>query len=432
VGCGQPGPRRAPSIGSEDYSRVSELGTARGAVRQLRIGHFLAHFPDPGGTTTMLIGLSEGLIHLGHRVYAYGSGGRRTVTAARAAADEASYRIDQAGINVRLFHAATHLRVPFPSDSKALTSRLATNRDRLDLMVVHGAFGIFSSRVARACRRAHVPVIACPHDPYSPELFGSRRAVKTAYWHLIEARYLQGTTGIHLLAPSHLQHLRNRGIRVPAFVVPNGIDPAFLDYEKSSAGDQGLSVDGDELRVLYFGRWDIYNKGLDLLLRAMAQEGRTGATRLEVAGRGSEEARRTLLGLIASFGLQERVSLVGFVPDIQMAIRSAEAVILPSRFDGFGQVVLESLVLGTPVILSSRAGASEYLGEEHGVLAMNPGVPGIAAALKQAARSRNRLRRAARSGRQFLEREFSWKVLAERWVEGVDRAIAERASSKRS
>jgi glycosyltransferase involved in cell wall biosynthesis len=219
---------------------------------------------------------------------------------------------------------------------------------------------------------------------------------------------------------------------VPAFVVPNGIDPAFFDDEKSSASDQGFSVDGDELRVLYFGRWDIYNKGLDLLLRAMAQEGRTGATRLEVAGRGSEEARRTLLGLIASLGLQERVSLVGFVPDIQMAIRSAEAVILPSRFDGFGQVVLESLVLGTPVILSSRAGASEYLGEEHGVLVMDPDVPGIAAALNQAARSRNRLRRAARSGRRFLETEFSWNVLAERWVEGVDRAIAERASSKRS
>jgi glycosyltransferase involved in cell wall biosynthesis len=401
-------------------------------VRHLRIGHFLAHFPEPGGTTTMLIGLSEGLIHLGHRVYAYGFGGRRTVTAARAAADEALDRIDQAGINVRVFRDATHLRAPFLSNSKALTSRLVTNRDRLDLMVIHGVFGIFSPRVARACQRAHIPAIACPHDPYSPELFGPHRTVKAAYWRLIEAPYLQGTAGIHLLAPSHMQHLRIRGIRVPAFVVPNGLDAAFFDSGKSSVSDQGLSVDRDELKVLYFGRWDIYNKGLDLLLRAMAEEGRTGATRLEVAGRGSEEERRTLLGLIASLGLQERVSLVGFVPDIQMAIRSAEAVILPSRFDGFGQVVLESLVLGTPVILSSKAGASEYLGEEHGVLAMDPDVPGIAAALKQAAGSRNRLRRAARSARQFLEREFSWKVLAERWVEEVDRVIAERASSRSS
>ena len=160
MGCGQPGPRRAPSIGSEDYSRVSELGAARGAVRHLRIGHFLAHFPEPGGTTTMLIGLSEGLIHLGHRVYAYGFGGRRTVTAARAAADEASDRIDQAGINVRVFRAAAHLSAPFLSNSKALTSRLATNRDRLDLMVVHGAFGIFSSRVARACKMAMLAMSA--------------------------------------------------------------------------------------------------------------------------------------------------------------------------------------------------------------------------------------------------------------------------------
>jgi glycosyltransferase involved in cell wall biosynthesis len=299
-------------------------------------------------------------------------------------------------------------------------------------MVIHGAFGIFSSRVARACQRAHIPAIACPHDPYSPELFRPHRAAKAAYWHLIEARYLQGTTGIHLLAPSHVQHLRNRGIGVPAFVVPNGIDPAFFDYGKSSVSDQGLLVGGDELRLLYFGRWDIYNKGLDLLLRAMAEEGRTGATRLEVAGKGSEEERRTLLGLIASLGLQERVSLVGFVPDIQRAIRSVEAVILPSRFDGFGQVVLESLVLGTPVILSSKAGAFEYFGEEHGVLAMDPDVPGIATALKQAARSKNRLRRAARSARQYVEREFSWQVLAERWVDEVDRAIAERASSRSS
>jgi len=73
------------------------------------------------------------------------------------------------------------------------------------------------------------------------------------------------------------------------------------------------------------------------------------------------------------------------------------------------------------VIVSSQAGASEFVGPEHGAIVADPDVRTMARALEEAAESKHELRRAARSARPYLEREFSWDELARRWAGEVGR-----------
>jgi glycosyltransferase involved in cell wall biosynthesis len=369
----------------------------------------------------MLLGLASGLTRQGHEVVVYSRSGPNVSEVAQ----ETLRLAAAAGIEPRVFHRRTRpSRLPFYPGRDRMLSVLAANEDRLQLMVIHGMFGALSGRIARTCEKAGIPSIACPHDPYSPELFGTRAAAKRIYWRLFEAPFLRRTRAIHVLAPSHIAYLRSLGIPTPCFVVPNGLDADWLESASRDESDRPRpqAHDDAELLLVFLGRWDVYNKGLDLLLRALAQDQVVRSTsKLLIAGRAKDGERHQLQRLISSLRLEERVSLLGYLEDRQQLVRSADALILPSRFDGFGQVVLEAIAAGTPAIVSSKAGASEFLGPEHGVVVVEPTVSELVQGIRTLTTSLARLRTSARSSGDYLARGFTWDRLALNWTEEVIR-----------
>jgi glycosyltransferase involved in cell wall biosynthesis len=378
----------------------------------LRIGHFVSHFPESGGTTNAMLGLSAGLVRMGHEVVVYRGGPpRHRIEGEESLRKAATARIEVPDIGAGRGDVVRPQR-------RRLLSALSSNRDRLDVLVIHSVFGLLHPSIERACRRGGIGCIACPHDPYSPELFGQRKVLKTLYWHALEAPFLRKTRAIHVLAPSHAGYLHDRGIDVPIFAVPNGLSREQLEYvHRAPLRDRPGPHDLDTLRLLFFGRWDVFNKGLDLLLEAISAD-RTLRPRvhLQIAGRGSEANRRALRRLIDRLGLETQVSLVGFLPDVRAAIWATDFVVMPSRFDGFAQTIIEALALETPVIVSSKAGSSEYFGREQGALITDPNVPDLVRTLRVAIESRGELRTAAQVGRSRLVDEFNWDAIAAKWV----------------
>jgi glycosyltransferase involved in cell wall biosynthesis len=384
----------------------------------MRIGHFLPHYPEPGGITTMVLGLSGGLITGGHDVVVYGYGDTEID-----GADRVRDKARTAGLKERV--AST----PRFGAHDRLTVALTENRDRLDVAVIHGMFGIHSRRIARAFTRGTIPYVACPHDPYAPQAFETRPITKRVFWLVSEAPYLRSAAAVHILAPSHERFLRDRGVSVPTLVLPNGV--------ATTNGIAGPLRDRDDaegaLHAWFLGRWDVHNKGLDLLMDALGSDGSLRErVRLHIAGRGSLQERHHLESMISERGLQRSVVLEGFVPDAAEAIRSADVIVLPSRFDGFGQIVLESLVLGTPVVVSTGAGASEFVREQDGALHADPDPASLARALSLAAHDLEALRSAARAGRERLIVEYGWDRLAVRWADAVTRVVSGSADGDRA
>lgn len=152
-------------------------------------------------------------------------------------------------------------------------------------------------------------------------------------FHLIE--------NLGLLTYKHLivltDHMKNQlAPRYPHLhitTIPNGI--SRLPRLKSSA---------QPTHILYLGRIEVDQKGLDLLLKGYAKTLHTPLP-LYIAGSGDSSEVNRLKNLIKELHLDGRVHLLGRVSGSAKAraFRQAAFVIIPSRFETFPLVALESL-----------------------------------------------------------------------------------------
>ena len=149
-------------------------------------------------------------------------------------------------------------------------------------------------------------------------------------------------------------------------VVPCGVNLDLFQPMDRAAARQRLGFDPDESMVLYVGRFDPI-KGIDRLLEAMAYLKHLKRMRLViVGGDGPATAEyQSLQQLSAKVGIQKFVHFVGRVAQNQLPpyYSAADALVVPSYYESFGLVGLESLACGTPVV-ATRVGAMEDIIED--------------------------------------------------------------------
>lgn len=102
-------------------------------------------------------------------------------------------------------------------------------------------------------------------------------------------------------------------------------------------------------------------KGFDRLIEHLDQLQMPQAWHLTILGEGSEHS--CLEALIRNKGLQSKVSLKGLVMPPYSYLAGADCFVLPSRYEGLPNVVLESLACGTPVLATSESGGIEEIRE---------------------------------------------------------------------
>ncbi len=82
-----------------------------------------------------------------------------------------------------------------------------------------------------------------------------------------------------------------------------------------------------------------------------------------------------------NIALGANIRCIGYVDDMATLYRAVDYVILPSHYEPFGLVIVESLACGTPVITTAKVGAAELLTENDGVVLQDNQPETIAQAL---------------------------------------------------
>jgi glycosyltransferase involved in cell wall biosynthesis len=100
---------------------------------------------------------------------------------------------------------------------------------------------------------------------------------------------------------------------------------------------------------------------------------------------------------------RHRVEFLGMVPNAAPAIAAADALVLPSHFEGMPNVVLEAMALGTPVIATRAGGTVELERDEPTIVWGQPSDPGsLAAAIVQFATDREAAERRVAAARRLI------------------------------
>jgi glycosyltransferase involved in cell wall biosynthesis len=195
------------------------------------------------------------------------------------------------------------------------------------------------------------------------------------------------------------QQLRSVNPGLTVDVIGNGVPAEAFD---------GRRVAGDD--IVFVGRLETAQKGLDLLLQAWASAAEKVQGTLVIAGTGPDE--QALRALANEQGVADRVRFVGWVAGAAKLalLGSARVVAVPSRFETFGIVALEAAATGAPVVAFDIDCLREVVPDECGRRVAPFDVDAYAAALVETYHDTAYVD-AAEERRSFARR-FDWDAAA--------------------
>ncbi len=145
-----------------------------------------------------------------------------------------------------------------------------------------------------------------------------------------------------------MRSLLHNGITLPNNSVVIG-NPVILPDAEAREGIPQIT---DSPYICAIGRL-VPQKGFDFLLKGLAA---CKNKDLHVVILGEGPLRETLLRQARSLGLQDRLHLPGFINPPTDVLLKSKAFVLSSRWEGFGNVIVEALSLGVPVISTTCPG----------------------------------------------------------------------------
>jgi glycosyltransferase involved in cell wall biosynthesis len=191
--------------------------------------------------------------------------------------------------------------------------------------------------------------------------------------------------------------------RIPVHVIPNPVRLGTGEARREQ---------GDVQWLISLGRL-AHQKGIDILIRSFATlAGAHPSWRLVIYGEGPDRA--ALEQLRADSGCGDRILLPGLVKDGPEALRQASLFVLPSRFEGYPNALLEALACGLPVVATACPGGTVEIlcNGVYGMLVPPDDVAAMTAALDAMLSARD------------LRDAYAWK--ARRAVTGLDVATVGR------
>ncbi len=194
---------------------------------------------------------------------------------------------------------------------------------------------------------------------------GIRVAEKHAGWHLWLDRWTQRLVDQHVCVSKAVAAYSVHRTGLPAdrvVVIPNGIDTAV--QAATEADLRELGIPPARRVVTFIGRLEP-QKGLPWLLET-AREWLPRVADADLLVVGSGRQRGMLERLARDFGMADRVHFAGWRPDVPEILAASDLLVLPSKWEGMPNVVLQAMACGMPVMATEAEGTRELLGDQTG------------------------------------------------------------------
>ncbi len=286
-----------------------------------------------------------------------------------------------------------------------------------DLVHSHGLWLSSNHRVARLANRLGKPLVISPRGMLESWSKNHRRTRKTLAWYFREAGILRRASAFHATSDAEADTIRQLGFSQPIFVQPNGtnLSPPRADREMLQAEFPALR---NKRWMLFLSRLHV-KKGLDWLLHAWAAvQPAYSDWHLVIAGGDLDGTRRQFEAIAREKNLEASVTFTGEVSGSRKAsaLANAEIFVLPSRSENFGNVILEALSYGLPVI-TTKATPWPQIAEAGCGWWIDPDLPSLERALREAmSKPMEDLRAQGIAARRIAGHDYAWAQIAIRMI----------------
>ena len=284
-----------------------------------------------------------------------------------------------------------------------------------DIAHIAGTFAFTPLVGALACLSSGTPFVVSPRGTLEPWCLAHKRWKKMPALALLRP-LLNRATAIHATSEKEAMALLELRLDPPVVVIPNGVDLSATSgiEDCGSQWRERLGVPRDAPLLLMLGRIH-YVKGIDIALEALvAIRAKWRQAVLALVGPDSEGYGTTIDNLAERLGIASAVKRVGFVGGTEkfQLLAEADLLLLPSRQENFGNVVVEALSMRTPVVASSNTpwkGLEEHQCGRWGAF----DAVTLAEAVNELLSEPGRRKGMGERGRALVARQYTWGSIAE-------------------
>ncbi|MEP6645554.1 MAG: glycosyltransferase [Saprospiraceae bacterium] len=296
-----------------------------------------------GGPIRSVSALCEALVEVGHNVNVFTTTANGETELDVIPGNE--YNID--GVNVTYFKRQTK---DHSNLSAGLFQKVLGNCQRFDIIHIQSWWNFVAVFSVIACKLKSVQPLISPRGSLIPYTFGYRNVFLKKWLHKLIGKRLLENSILHFTSNKEKEDADKYLNKERSFIIPNILSLPDRIYGKKQDGC---------LRLVFVGRIDP-KKNLELVLKALKSRGNYNRISLDIIGDGD----KNYVNKLKQFsGEMTNVTWRGMLDgELKFKLLSeSDLLVLLSHNENYGNVVLEALCQGTPVIISKYVGAGEYV-----------------------------------------------------------------------
>ena len=315
------------------------------------------------------------------------------------------------GVTVTYFKRITGDHTHF---SPALLKRLWKEVRGYDVVHIHAWWNLVSVLSCWIALRRGVPVIVSPRGTLSAYSFTNKNDLPKKIVHNLLGKSLLKRSTIHVTSDREKEAMETLVKPKHIFNIPNFI---ALPDKTSNAP----VVTDDHLKLIFLSRIE-EKKGLEILFDALAKV--TIPYHLTIAGDGDVMYVEGLKLLAEKNGISARIRWVGFQTENKFSLlQQHHLMVLPSYDENFGNVVIESLSVGTGVLISNNVGLAAYVEQNNfGWVCVNY-PEAFAAVINQLNKENARLKSTREKAPGKIRADFDEKKLVDQYINMYNQTV---------
>lgn len=239
-----------------------------------------------------------------------------------------------------------------PALLKHLFREIKKSKEPL-LIHIHAWWNLVSVFACIIAQLHKIPVILSPRGTLSGYSFQHKNTPVKKWMHLLAGKKLLSNCHFHVTSEQEKQE-------VLALLQPKSVKVISNFIELPSPIKQNKPTETGALKLLFLSRIEA-KKGLEVLLDALAEI--DFPYQLTIAGTGEALYISQLQKIVVKNSMEPFVNWIGFQNNETKSrvLQTHDLLVLPSHNENFGNVVIESLAVGTAVLISSKVGLADYV-----------------------------------------------------------------------